>query len=144
MKPIVLVMALVLFPFSNLIAEVITPNSNIAQDCGSKINTNDVMVLDVESFSGDVGAAMQFIDKHAGKYVLASETQEHIKTKWSHPRYDRDSAIKRATKEAAKRGCDLLIILSAGTEIVGVNDSGGFVKKGTAVVMMGDRSDEGS
>jgi hypothetical protein len=151
MKLTALLVVVIFVVLNSASAEVITPNSNISNDCGSKVKTSDVMVLDLESFGGDAGAAQQFISEHAGENILVSKTPELIKTKWRGTRYDRDSAIKRATKEAAKRGCDLLLILSAGTENVGTyynystddsgrgSGTGKALKKGGAVVLMGDR-----
>lgn len=75
-------------------------------------------------------------------------------TKWANAYYKRSSGIKRAQKEAAKRGCDLMLILEAGTDIrkIAYQTRGNIygssytestslaVKKGGyAVVLMGTR-----
>jgi len=116
----------------SLQAEVISPNSNVSATCGEKIKKSDVTVLDLEGFGDDIESAKAFVDEHVGLDSIISTTPEVIMTKWQRGWYNRDSSIKAATKEAAKRGCDVLLILSAtGGELM--------QKSSGARVMMGDR-----
>lgn len=100
-------------------AEIIAPNVGDSEKCGEKIKTKDVMVLDLEPFGEDQEAARRFVDKHAGNHFIASEAPEEIKTVSKGIFYTRKSGIKRAAKEAAKRGCDLVLVLGAKTQVVG-------------------------
>jgi hypothetical protein len=164
MKRTGLAVLISLISFSLAQAEVLTPNSGVSAICGEKIKTKDVLVFDLEPYAGNPEAQIEFISRHiaAEDYIFASETAEFIQTKLSHTRYDRDSGIKRATKEAAKRGCDMLFVFWAGTDIAGYTNTGSYnaqantygnntninsyghsisvpMKRGGAVVMMGDR-----
>lgn len=122
MKPI----AKAFLPFSLLLcagsacAQIISPDQETSAHCGEKVKTEDVMVLDIEPFQGNHQAALDFVAKHAGEVSMYSPAPELIETKWKGAFYDRDSGIKRARKEAAKRGCDLVIVLQAGTNIENV------------------------
>ena len=100
-------------------AEIIAPNADDSQKCGDKIKTKEVMVLDLEPFGEDQEAAKRFVDKHAGNHFIASVAPEEIQTVSKSIFYTRKSGIKRAAKEAAKRGCDLVLVLGAKTQIVG-------------------------
>ena len=95
-----------------LLAEVISPNSNVSASCGSKIKKSEVTVLDLEGFGGDWDAAAAFVDEHAGVDSIISTAPEVIMAKW-------------------QRGCDVLLILSA--------TGGDAVSKSGTKVMMGDR-----
>lgn len=102
------------------IAQIISPDQETSAHCGEKVKTKDVMVLDVEPFQGNNQAILDFVAKHAGEVSMYSPAPELIETKWKGAFYSRDSGIKRARKEAAKRGCDLVIVLQAGTEVENV------------------------
>ena len=132
MKRTGLTVLISLLAFSVAQAEVITPNSGVSASCGSKIKKSEVTVLDLEGFGQDTEAAMAFVDEHVGLESIISTTPEVIWTKWQRAFYTRNTSIKAATKEAAKRGCDVLLILSTtGGELM--------QKSSNARVMMGDR-----
>lgn len=154
----ILIIVALIFGCAIAKAEIITPNAGVTDKCGPKIKTKQVMVLDLEPFGEDEAAAKAFVLEHAGKHEIYSSAPEIIETKSRGAMYDRESGIKRAAKEAAKRGCDLVLVLRAATQVVGgvsfgygnantygsntygnaVGSSSG-VKTAAAMVVMGDR-----
>ena len=141
----------------NVQAEIIQPNAEVSQDCGPKIKKRDVMVLDIESFGENREASEAFIREHAGEHLIVSATPENILTSlYVLGMTTRKTAVKSAMKEAAKRGCDLVIVLHASifkigtigsaTSMPGYGDSNVAIgsstarMRGTATVLMGDRS----
>ncbi len=162
-KPIVkhsrvLMLALYLGTCSSAWAEIVAPDLNdLEAVCGDKIKKGDVLVLDLESFGQRTELALKFVDEHAGEHQLVSTEPEVIVTKGANAWYRRKSGIKRAQKEAAKRGCDLMLVLEAGTNIEdieyrtrGTSYGGSYsestnstvTKSGYAVVLMGNRSEK--
>ena len=99
-------------------AEIIEPGDDVSEECGKKIKTKNVMVLDLETFGEDSVAARRFVEKHAGNHTIMSEFSEEIRTSGGSVFYDRQSGIKRAAKVAAKRGCDLVLVLHAEALVV--------------------------
>ena len=133
----------------NVQAQIIQPNAEVSNDCGPKIKKSKVMVLDIESFGEDRESAEAFVREHAGDHRIVSATNEDILTSlavFGTP--TRKTAIKAARRQAAKRGCDLVIFFRAfsypiGSTNTAFTDSISVSQarmRGIATVVMGDRS----
>jgi len=105
-------------------AQVIRPES--FQLCGAAIPTDQVMVLDLRSFGGrDIGGQRAFIKKHAGNYVPAHKDLYIVLVPQPGSTTDVDASLTQSQIEAAKRGCDLVLVYR--TEIRGsTHANGGF------------------
>ena len=96
-------------------AEVITPETGVGSSCGPAIKKEEVMLIDLEPLKGDLQVQKAFAVKHAGDYTLTAKVAEWIKPSvWTWP--SRKNGIKHALKLAAKRGCNLVLILDAGVD----------------------------
>ena len=90
-------------------AQIIRPES--WQMCGAAIHTDQVMVLDLRMFGGrDIGGQRAFIKKHAGNYVPAHKDMHIVLVPQSVSTTDVDSPLRQSQIEAAKRGCDLVLV----------------------------------
>jgi hypothetical protein len=104
-------------------AQIIRPES--WQMCGPAINTDQVMVLDLRMFGGrDIGGQRAFIKKHAGNYSLAHKDMRIVLVPQPVGPTDVDAPIVQSQIEAAKRGCDLVLVYR--TEIRGSSHAGGW------------------
>ena len=116
-------------------AQIIRPDN--WQMCGPAINTDQVMVLDLRTFGGrDIGGQRAFIKKHAGNYSLAHKDMLIVLVPQPVGPTDVDVALVQSQIEAAKRGCDLVLVYR--TEIRNTSDTGGWY--GSADVQFGTRS----
>ena len=90
-------------------AQVIRPES--WQMCGAAIHTDQVMVLDLRLFGGrDIGGQRAFIKKHAGNYVPAHKDLLVVLVPQPVSTTDVDAPLIQSQIEAAKRGCDLVLV----------------------------------
>ena len=90
-------------------AQVIRPES--WQMCGAAIQTDQVMVLDLRLFGGrDIGGQRAFIKKHAGNYVPAHKDLLVVLVPQPVSTTDIDAPLRQSQIEAAKRGCDLVLV----------------------------------
>ncbi len=90
-------------------AQIIRPES--WQMCGPAIHTDQVMVLDLRLFGGrDIGGQRAFIKKHAGNYVLAHKDMQIVLVPQPVSTTDVDAPLSQSQIEAAKRGCDLVLV----------------------------------
>jgi len=103
-------------------AQIIRPES--WQMCGPEIQTDQVMVLDLRIFGGrDIGRQNAFIKKHAGNYVPAHKDMLIVLVPQPVSTTDADAALIQSQIEAAKHGCDLVLVYR--TEIRGSTHTGG-------------------
>ena len=105
-------------------AQIVRPDS--FQMCGPAIDTDQVMVLDLRTFGGrDIGGQRAFIRKHAGNYVPAHKDMLIVLVPQPVGPTDVDAPLVQSQIEAAKRGCDLVLVYR--TEIrSSTNTGGGF------------------
>lgn len=90
-------------------AQIIRPES--LQMCGAAIHTDQVMVLDLQMFGGrDIGGQRAFIKKHAGNYVPAHKDMYIVLVPQPVSTTDIDAPLRQSQIEAAKRGCDLVLV----------------------------------
>lgn len=90
-------------------AQIIRPES--WQMCGPAIHTDQVMVLDLRLFGGrDIGGQRAFIKKHAGNYVPAHKDMIIVLVPQPVSTTDVDAPLSQSQIEAAKRGCDLVLV----------------------------------
>ena len=90
-------------------AQIIRPES--WQMCGPAIHTDQVMVLDLRLFGGrDIGGQRAFIKKHAGNYVPAHKDMHIVLVPQPVSTTDVDPPLRQSQIEAAKRGCDLVLV----------------------------------
>jgi len=90
-------------------AQIIRPES--WQMCGPAIQTDQVMVLDLRMFGGrDIGGQRAFIKKHAGNYVPAHKDMRIVFVPQPVSTTDVDSPLSQSQIEAAKHGCDLVLV----------------------------------
>ena len=90
-------------------AQIIRPES--WQMCGAALHTDQVMVLDLRMFGGrDIGGQQAFIKKHAGNYVLAHKDMLIVLVPQPLSTTDVDAPLRQSQIEAAKRGCDLVLV----------------------------------
>ena len=90
-------------------AQIIRPES--WQMCGAAIHTDQVMVLDLQIFGGrDIGGQRAFIKKHAGNYVPAHKDMLIVIVPQPVSTTDIDAPLRQSQIEAAKRGCDLVLV----------------------------------
>ncbi len=90
-------------------AQIIRPES--WQMCGPAIHTDQVMVLDLRLFGGrDIGGQRAFIKKHAGNYVPAHKDMLIVLVPQPVSTTDVDPSLSQSQIEAAKRGCDLVLV----------------------------------
>jgi len=116
-------------------AQIIRPES--WQMCGPAIHTDQVMVLDLRMFGGrDIGGQRAFIKKHAGNYVLAHDDMLIVLVPQPVSPSDVDAPLVQSQIEAAKRGCDLVLVHR--TEIRSSSTTGGWIE--TADVQFATRS----
>jgi hypothetical protein len=107
-------------------AQIIRPES--WQMCGPAIHTDQVMVLDLRIFGGrDIGGQRAFIKKHAGNYVLAHKDMLTVLVSQPVSPTDVDAPLVQSQIEAAKRGCDLVLVYRA--EIRHSSHQGGWFAK---------------
>ena len=94
---------------SSASAQFIRPES--WQMCGPAIHTDQVMVLDLRLFGGrDIGGQRAFIKKHAGNYVPAHKDMIIVLVPQPVSTTDVDAPLSQSQTEAAKRGCDLVLV----------------------------------
>jgi hypothetical protein len=104
-------------------AQIIKPES--WQMCGPAIHTDQVMVLDLRMFGGrDIGGQRAFIKKHAGNYVLAHKDMKIVLVPQPVSTTDVDAPLSQSQIEAAKHGCDLVLVYR--TEIRGSSHADGW------------------
>jgi hypothetical protein len=90
-------------------AQIIRPES--WQMCGAAIHTDQVMVLDLRIFGGrDIGGQRAFIKKHAGNYVPAHKDMHIVLVPQPVSTTDVDAPLRQSQIEAAKHGCDLVLV----------------------------------
>ena len=90
-------------------AQIIRPES--WQMCGPAIHTDQVMVLDLRLFGGrDIGGQRAFIKKHAGNYVPAHKDMLIVLVPQPVSTTEVDPSLSQSQIEAAKRGCDLVLV----------------------------------
>ena len=90
-------------------AQIIRPES--WQMCGPAIHRDQVMVLDLRMFGGrDIGGQRAFIRKHAGNYVPAHKDMRIVLVPQPVGTSDVDAPLSQSQIEAAKRGCDLVLV----------------------------------
>ena len=90
-------------------AQIIRPES--WQMCGPAIPTDQVMVLDLRMFGGrDIGGQRAFIRKHAGNYVPAHKDMRIVLVPQPVSTTDVDAPLIQSQIEAAKHGCDLVLV----------------------------------
>ena len=90
-------------------AQIIQPEST--QLCGPAIQRDEVMVLDLRMFGGrDIGGQRAFIKQHAGNYVPAHKDLLVVLVPQPVNTTDVDAALSQSQIEAAKRGCDLVLV----------------------------------
>lgn len=69
------------------------------------------MVLDLRMFGGrDIGGQRAFIKKHAGNYVPAHKDLQIVLVTQPVSSTDIDAPLRQSQIEAAKRGCDLVLV----------------------------------
>ncbi len=69
------------------------------------------MVLDLRMFGGrDIGGQRAFIKKHAGNYVPAHKDLLVVLVPQPVNTTDVDTSLSQSQIEAAKRGCDLVLV----------------------------------
>ena len=79
--------------------------------CGPAIPTDQVMVLDLQMFGGrDIGGQRAFIKKHAGNYVPAHKDVQIVLVTQAVSTTDIEAPLRQSQIEAAKRGCDLVLV----------------------------------
>lgn len=93
-------------------AQIVSPATERAH-CGEKIDRDDVLVLDLEPFEGDVERVQQFIASNVENLKIKSSNPETIRTATRSARKNRMSAMKRSRTEVAKRGCDVVLVVAA-------------------------------
>ena len=83
------------------------------------------MVLDLRMFGGrDIGGQRAFIKKHAGNYVPAHKDMLIVLVPQPVNPTDVDAPLVQSQIEAAKRGCDLVLVYR--TEIRSSSHTGGW------------------
>ena len=83
------------------------------------------MVLDLRMYGGrDIGGQAAFIKKHAGNYVPAHKDMLIVIVPQPVSTTDVDAPLVQSQIEAAKRGCDLVLVHR--TEIRNSSDAGGW------------------
>jgi len=130
-----------------LSAESIQPGQlNSDAECGRKLRTNDVLVLNLEHLRRQPEMAQEFVDERAGQFRLLSAEPEEIRTP-SRPSKDPDRLIRGAQKLGAKMGCDLVLVLKTGPYFgrqgfYGRNGNmrGRIRERGYAFVVVGQRT----
>ena len=104
-------------------AQIVRPDR--FQLCGPAIHTDLVMVLDLRMFGGcDIGGQRAFIKKHAGNFNLAHKDMLIVLVPQPASPTDVDAPLVQSQIEAAKRGCDLVLVYS--TEIRDSAQPGGW------------------
>lgn len=97
-------------------AQIISPSAKSdpakVVKCGPKIKTDKVLVLDLEPYT-DSEETVQFIGRHVTDLELESEESEVIRTTLRSAIKSRLSAMKRARKTAAQRGCNVVLVTEA-------------------------------
>jgi hypothetical protein len=119
-----LIAALAAFPGSSASAQIIKPEG--WQMCGPEIHTDQVMVLDLRMFGGrDIGRQSAFIKEHAGSYVPAHKDLLIVLVPQPVNTTDADAPLVQSQIEAAKRGCDLVLVHRS--EIRSASQAGGWL-----------------
>ena len=104
-------------------AQIIRPEG--WQLCGPAIETDQVMLLDLRMFGGrDIGGQRAFINKHAGTYVPAHKDLLVVIVPQPVSTTDGDAPLIQSQIEAAKRGCDLVLVYR--TEIRSASHADGW------------------
>ena len=117
-------------------AQIVRPES--WQMCGPSIHTDRVMVLDLRVFGGrDIGGQRAFIRKHAGNYVPAHKDMLIVLVPQTVGASDVDAPLAQSQIEAAKRGCDLVLVYRS--EISDSSQANGWF--GRAEVQFATRTD---
>jgi len=92
-------------------SQIVSPEQDAT--CGPAIQPKKVPVLDLEPFGENTDGARDFIDRHVESLRLVSEAPETIRTTIRSARKSRTSAMKRAQKISASRGCNVVLVLRA-------------------------------
>lgn len=104
-----IVLATLLVTSASASAQIIRPEG--WQMCGAALHTDQVMVLDLQMFGGrDIGGQRAFIKKHAGNYVPAHKDMLIVLVPQPVSITDVDAPLRQSQIEAAKRGCDLVLV----------------------------------
>lgn len=97
-------------------AQIISPSAKSDPvkevKCGPKIKIDKVLVLDLEPYT-DPDEVIEFIQRHVQGLELESEESEVIRTTLRSAIKSRLSAMKRARKVAAQRGCNTVLVVKA-------------------------------
>lgn len=93
-------------------AQIVSPSTKKAR-CGAAIPKEKVLVLDLEPFGDNTEEADAFIQKYVQNLDIRSEVPETVQTIMRSATKNRMSAMKRAQKEAAQRGCSVVLVLAA-------------------------------
>lgn len=118
-----LTVALILLASTSAAAQIIRPDS--VQLCGPAISTQQVMVLDLRSYGGrDIGGQRAFIKQHAGNYVPAHKNLLVVRVPQPVSTTDDDAPLVQSQIEAAKFGCDLVLVYRS--QVVSSSDNGGW------------------
>ncbi len=128
---------------SGLLAEPVESGQRYSDTkCGQAINKRDVLVLDLAPFRAHPDMAQEFVEEHAGQFVLVNTKPEVIIIP-VRPSKDPYSVIRRAQKFGVKRGCDLVLVLKTGPYFGRQRGRNPRIKDhGYAFVVMGKRIDE--
>jgi len=85
-------------------------NSDLA--CGNKVRKSDVLLIDLEAKLEDKAEAVAIVHKEVPEHGLQSPVPLLIEKAHTNGKMIRRSALLRdAVREAASRGCDLVIVL---------------------------------
>jgi len=128
---------------SGLLAESVESGQKYsATECGQAINMRDVLVLDLEPYRAHPEMAQEFVEEHAGAFVLVNTRPEEIILP-VRPSKDPHSVTRRAQKFGVKKGCDLVLVLKTGPYFGRQRGRNYRIKdKGYAFVVMGLRTDD--
>ena len=114
LKNRVLVGVAIIFYATAVWPQIVSPTPEKKEiRCGHTILNKDVLVLDLEPFGTDAERADEFIRKLVQELEIRSEEVETIRTRLRSARKNRMSAMKRARTEAARRGCNVVLVLAA-------------------------------
>jgi len=95
-------------------AQSIEPGQEFSNTgCSGQIKNRDVMALDLEPLRRQPELAQKYVYEQAGDFRLVNTKPEEFHTRYR-PSKDPNGVVRGARKFAAKRGCDLVLVLKTG------------------------------
>jgi hypothetical protein len=98
---------MLLFIFVGLFSSVNASQFDEAH-CGDRITADEVLVVDLEPYSGQEDLLYEKLHEQAGTYSLS--TEKPVLVNWVGSKF---SIVQRIGKSAATNGCDLVVLLGS-------------------------------